>query len=554
MKNIKNYSLSAILLLLLAGLSSAAFERSPAGRTFYLDAESGIDRNSGKTPEKAWRSLARLNDIELKPGDRILLRKGSRFEGSLVVRGVKGSSEQPITISTYGSGDLPAFVEAEGKLQAILLENCSHIVVRNLSLTASKSPSDTTITQEAAMRCGVLLRATSTENMEGIYLSNLSIRNLFFEHAGFSRPKGEVRSANGTQNYGWGIRVINDSKGAVIRDLAIDSCRIENVGHTGIKLTSTQRDGYGITGFRISGNRVERTGGPGIQMSRVKNGHIYGNTVDRSGSNDDSRKWGRGSGLWTWGSEHVLIEHNRFTNANGPGDSAGAHIDFNCSNIVLQYNFSMNNAGGFCEILGNNHNCAYRYNISVNDGHRIKGVDGAFQEGKIFWLSAYSGKDRIGAVNSYFYNNTMYVRDEIQAKVAIDRLSDGVLIANNIFHIEGPAKAVKGDQYNPERESSVNMDRVDFMNNLFLHQNSWPKEQRLQDLRPLFGDAGFRNPEGQELADFTPTNAELIGNRGIQIRPLPGDSIGLLQGLRLERDILGNPIRGLPDLGAIEIQ
>ena len=26
--------------------------------------------------------------------------------------------------------------------------------------------------------------------------------------------------------------------------------------------------------------------------------------------------------------------------------------------------------GGFCEILGDNINCGYRYNISVNDGYR----------------------------------------------------------------------------------------------------------------------------------------------------------------------------------------
>lgn len=555
MKNIRNYALPIILLLLMAGLSSGAFEPSPKVRTFYIDAESGNDEQSGTDPDKAWKTLTRLTQANLQPGDQVLLKRGSHFPGTLELREVRGSQENPITISTYGEGADPAFIEGKGQLNALLIENCSHLAISQLDLTASKSISDVAVTTQPSMRCGVLVKATSTDDMEGIQLTQLYIHDLFFEHAGFTRPKGEVRSANGTQNYGWGIRVINESKGeAVIQNIAVDSCRIENVGHTGIKLTSTKKGGFGIQDFRISGNQVLRTGGPGIQMSRVKNGHIHGNTVDHSGSTDDSRKWGRGSGLWTWASDQVLIEHNRFTHANGPGDSAGAHIDFNCSNIVLQYNFSMNNAGGFCEILGNNYNCAYRYNISVNDGYRVKGKDGAFQEGKIFWLSAYCGTERKGPVNSYFYNNTVYVKDEIQAKIAIDRLSDGVLIANNIFHIEGPAKVVKGDQYNPEREGAWKVDRVDFRNNLFLHRSSWPEEQRLQDQQPLFGDAGFLNPVGQDIDDFVPTNAGLIRDRGIQIRQLMGDSIGLVHGLHPEWDIRGNRIQGLPDLGAIEIQ
>ena len=128
-----------------------------------------------------------------------------------------------------------------------------------------------------------------------------------------------------------------------------------------------------------------------MQMSGVKSGLVKGNYINGSGSNNDSRKWGRGSGLWTWGTTNEVIENNSFLNANGPGDSAGCHIDFNCSDVVVQYNLSVNNAGGFCEILGNNYNCAYRYNISVNDGYRVKGQNGAFQEGKIYWLSGYVG-------------------------------------------------------------------------------------------------------------------------------------------------------------------
>ena len=212
----------------------------------------------------------------------------------------------------------------------------------------------------------------------------------------------------GTQAYGFGIRFFNSSQSGSIEGIIVSNCFIENVGHTGLKMTSSI--GKRFKNIEVSNNRLLRTGGPSIQFSRVEDLHVYGNEVKFSGSPDDTRKWGRGSGLWTWGSSNVLIEKNSFMYANGPADSAGVHIDFNCDNVIIQHNLSVGNAGGFIEILGNNYNCSYRYNISVNDGHRIKGQNNAFQEGKTFWLSGFigRGRERNGPFNSYIYNNTIY--------------------------------------------------------------------------------------------------------------------------------------------------
>ena len=74
-------------------------------------------------------------------------------------------------------------------------------------------------------------------------------------------------------------------------------------------------------------------------------------------------------------------------NATGSLDSYGVHIDYDNANVVVQYNFSYNNEGGFVQILGANINSGYRYNISVADGSRINGVNGAAQNGRIFNVS-----------------------------------------------------------------------------------------------------------------------------------------------------------------------
>jgi hypothetical protein len=343
--------------------------------------------------------------------------------------------------------------------------------------------------------------------------------------------------------------LINNAPETAMENIKIENCHINSVCHTGIKLTGTHKN---IKKVALLNNKIENTGGPGIQMSEVENVYVAKNSVSHSGCNDDSRKWGRGSGLWTWSSSNVLIEKNEFLYANGPGDSAGAHIDYNCDNIVLQYNISAYNAGGFCEILGNNYNCIYRYNISINDGYRIKGIDGAFQEGKVFWLSGYQGnKEPKGPVNSYFYNNTIYSDSSIEAKFAIDNTSKGIVIANNIFCIKGGSKVVVGDQKKKDTQNGLKVENVFFKNNLFLNEDTWPKELKLEDKSPIFGNPQFSNEGGLKIADYIPQNLSLTQNKGIEIPALPEISIKLLFDLRVRKDISNNLVNAIPSIGAI---
>lgn len=524
--------------------------------SYYFDPNANSFKSDG-TVDKPFTDLSQVKNLQLNPGDSILLRAGTTSRGTIQLKDIHGSVLHPIVISCYGSGkfvgDQRALIDAKGYSNGILLENCSNVVVENLVITSNAGQMQLADGQLPDMKCGILVQATETGVYNNITLSNLVIRDIFYEEPGFTRGVDEVRSANGTQHYGWGIRFINKTSAAVLKDLKVENCQITNTGHTGLKFTAK---GYGIENISVSNNEVSSTGGPGIQMSGVKNGLVSGNKVNGSGSNDDSRKWGRGSGLWTWGTADVVIEHNSFMNAHGPGDSAGCHIDFNCKNVVVQYNLSANNAGGFCEILGNNYNCSYRYNISVNDGYRVKGEDGAFQDGKIFWLSGYVGKGKKtkGPFDIYFYNNTIYTKKDIVAKFAVANTTEGVLIANNIFCIEGESQLVPGDQYVPDKINSAPIPNCLFKNNLYLTGLCWPKEVMIQDQYPLIGNPEFRDGGGLKLEDYVPQNIQLIKDKGIKIQKIPNDQKGLVIGLKVEKDILGKKISGNPDLGAIELQ
>jgi len=541
--------LIGLALLFNSGLGATA-------AVFYVHPTLGSDDNSGTSELSPWQTLERASKAPLRAGDQLLLAAGQKFNGQLKFDGLIGEAGSPIVFSAYAAvaserGSLPV-IDAKGFSAGVNIRNSSHVELRNVAITGNGGGLAGQMKPEpTAMRCGVLVESDRPGNYAGFVISNVVIRDVFFENPGFVRVPEEVRTANGTENYGWGIRFIVHSPQAIMNDVRITDCEIRNVDHTGLKLTAPSN---GLRNVTVDGIRIANTGGPGVQMSGVQGGRFSHLDVNSSGSTNDTRNWKRGSGLWTWGSSDVVIEKSRFANANGPGDSAGVHIDYNCRDVIVQHNFSANNAGGFCEILGNNYNCAYRYNISVNDGYRIKGRDGAFQEGKTFWLSGYTGDKnaRQGPFNSYFYNNTIYVGKGITAKFAITPTAQGVLIANNVFCIEGQSELVAGDQSRQDLLASNSIPNVVFQNNLYLKSENWPAAIPIRDAARRMGDPNFPSPGGLKAEDYIPRNVELVRNRGIQIPLIPGDSLGLAGGLQVKRDILGRRVSDTPSLGAIE--
>lgn len=83
---------------------------------YYVDAEKGDDGASGASPETPWKSAARVGAAPLKPGDRVLFRRGQTFEGPLRIRR-SGREDAPLLFGAYGEGappEISGFVEARG--------------------------------------------------------------------------------------------------------------------------------------------------------------------------------------------------------------------------------------------------------------------------------------------------------------------------------------------------------------------------------------------------------------------------------------------------------
>ncbi len=521
-------TLAPLLILLFAPLCFAA--------DYYVDSINGDDNQSGLSPKTAWKSLHKASNTPLQPGDSLNIKRGTSYHGALTVVGI-GSMEAPIIVQAYGEGEKP-LIDSRGYYAGVHVKNSRFVTVQDLNITADGGdaidgkPNDT--------RFGVFVDVEGNQLFSDIAIQNIDVSNIF---------PGEARKHEGfnpTTYVGTGIAVYGRSRRAF--NVIVQNCTIERVGFKAIELKD-------IDHVKVLNNFMKDIGGPAIQPGRVTDLLVRGNTVDGSGSNVDERMHNRGSGIWPWTCDDVVIEHNRFMGARGTGDSCGIHIDFNCRDVLVQYNLSIDNEGGFVEFLGNVHNSTYRYNISINDGSRVKGVNRAFQEGKILWTSGYVGSQRKkhGPYNSYIYNNTIYVAEGSRSCFSISPTTEGLFIANNIFHIQGNTLDVTGDQDQQIIEQLGNIPRSVMTNNLFINDSVWPETLPVENANALYGDAGFKNPGSLIAEDYTPTNIELVKDRGVEITKLPGDEVGLTGGLEAQYDFLGNPIKKLPDIGAIEL-
>ena len=70
-------------------------------RTYYVSQIDGNDTNDGLSKSSAFATLFAINRLKLQPGDRVLLARGSVFEGQFLQIKDSGTKESPIEIGAY---------------------------------------------------------------------------------------------------------------------------------------------------------------------------------------------------------------------------------------------------------------------------------------------------------------------------------------------------------------------------------------------------------------------------------------------------------------------
>ena len=99
---------------------------SAQAETYYVDSGKGDDTRAGTAPDRAWQSLDRVNDVDLRPGDEVRFVAGGVWRGTLAPRGA-GAPGRAVVIGVHGAGPRPR-VEGTGA-DAVRLENFPHVVL-----------------------------------------------------------------------------------------------------------------------------------------------------------------------------------------------------------------------------------------------------------------------------------------------------------------------------------------------------------------------------------------------------------------------------------------
>jgi hypothetical protein len=467
---------------------------APARCADYHVSAAGDDASDGTTPERAWRTVARANRQELRPGNQVLFRARDAFDGNLVVK-IAGtpSAATPVTIGVYGPGK--ATIRA-GAGTGIFCENVGGIVVRDLIVEGKG--------RRANHGSGVSILNTLPG---GKRLSYVRIENV---------------EARGFGKYGIAIGGSPEDKSqSGFRDVRITRCRASDNAYAGIHTygvhdyyakTYAHRD-IAIVDCAAHDNPgdpdyLDNHSGDGILLHDVDGGCIDGCTAFGNGGLCRAKSGGP-VGIWAWSSRKLVIQHcvsvrNR---TGGKYDGGGFDFDGGVSESVMQYNYSAENDGaGYLVFdfgaapfrLADN---VIRFNISENDG-RKNGFAG---------ISVNSAGDSVERL--HIYHNTVFVGppggEELPSALLIHKSKD-CRVHNNLFIAAGDC--VLADQRH-------------------VHEPGLLRAQRRRRIEP----ARHARLAATVRARAQPAKRDEVVDRGVAVGPVDGQGRRGAIGVDLQR-------------------
>lgn len=96
---------------------------------YYIDSVNGSDSNAGTSTGAAFASVSVVANLKLRPGDSVLLSRGSVFTDTLTIA-KSGAVGNPITIGAYGHGDAPKLSGTVG----IVGTGTANIVIHDVAI------------------------------------------------------------------------------------------------------------------------------------------------------------------------------------------------------------------------------------------------------------------------------------------------------------------------------------------------------------------------------------------------------------------------------------
>jgi hypothetical protein len=454
-------------------------EVDPNQTVFYLDALNGDNDNNGATPETAWRTMDKLDQVTFKPGDQVFFKRGDVFTGSFILRG-QGTSAEPVVFGAYGDGPKPRLEGGPDDLQVISIGNSGGLEFKDLALS-NHHPSGS-----LADRYGIRMVISSGAGE----ISDLHFHNLDFIDIAGSGTEHESRAIDADTGTDDSARPLTRFNGFVV-----ENCYFENIDGRAIQLNDRL---HSLADMKVRGLEYFPTLGFVVQNNTSKN--TYRNFCQNGGTKDAiiqhnyAEGTQEGSAFWPFDTDGIVVQFNDFRHLRKDGaDAYVCHFDFNCVDSVMQYNFGYDVQGGLIQVIVNSEfdgfqeNAVARYNVGVDVGWRTK-TNGA----GIFFTGRVTG--------SKVYNNTVITTDLYPSYKALSvknwggEWPDNNAMHNNLFLATGSPSGF---------ENTFRMGQLGNVvsHNLYHGNTTAPGV----DQAPVTGDPMIANPASLDPADLKVT-------------------------------------------------
>jgi len=529
------------------------FQFSNAQTTYFVDNLIGVDTNNGTAMATPFKSIAKINQLELKPSDSILFRRGGQWIGNFVPKG-SGAKNKRIVIGAYGSGSAP-ILDAQGRISkgetisyTIQLFNQEYIELRDLKIknyavseTPRAYPLKNNITYVYAPKMGIYIEGRDSGTLHDIQLINLEISDV----------NGDMSTKD---NGGVFVEITRDKNiskqvKSNFDGLYVEGCYIHNVDRTGWSNRSvwdrrslnsswgeTLANGkihnwYPNTNVVFRNNKFEKAGANALIVRVAKSPLVEHCFFTHNGIK------GSGNASFPFNCDDALFQYNEasytYYNTEADGwdhkpdvDAGGFDSDWNCKNTIIQYNYSHHNGHGGILICNDgssktsfNDGTIIRYNIFEDNGHHIVRNSGTTTNTKIYNNVFFAGKTN-DSVQLIYHKSWNGYPDKTEYK-------------NNIFYSLG-----KGNRFEFTESTNNTFEANTFFGNI----KNEPEDLAKSKKNPLFKSAVTSGTQWKSYLRFLLKNESSDINQGVKIEGHP------------KEDFLGNPIKGNPDRGVFENQ
>lgn len=403
-------------------------------KKYFVSSINGNDANDGLSENTAFKSLLKINELEINAGDEILLQKGSVFENEFLhLKNCGNINGEKIVISSFGDGEKLPHIKTNSNgvwyqdygveldysghrykgdvSSSILLYDVENIIIKDIEISNKEEYTDAEAysAPNKMDRTGVAAVAQNRGTLHSITLDNLFIHDV----------NGNVynKHMNNGGIYMTAFKPENEEKTGIARydGVTVENCYVKNVSRWGIavgyvynhdKFATKELDAetfkkYGNENIVLKNNYVKFAGGDAITPMYALNALVEHNTADSCATemNDRIYKYPEkragkvAAAVWPWKCKDALLRYNNVVDTKLNQDGMAYDADSG-DGTRYEYNFSRLNEGGcmmFC--MQQAVHSYFENNLSVDD---LSGT-----------MTPASNPD------GYVANNTFYVRQGV---------------------------------------------------------------------------------------------------------------------------------------------